>query len=132
MENKKTNAPANADQSILQEQTSANLNSGQQDDYNKPAAINQGKDNDITQLNHLSDNILELSIFAERANFMLCSLLNNADESKEQSWISFNFPNIVTMANIALDYMCQVNKSISEIETQVNTYIDSIRSKNNE
>ena len=41
MENKKTNAPANAVQSILQEQTNANRNSGQQDDYNKPAAINQ-------------------------------------------------------------------------------------------
>ncbi len=89
-------------------------------------------DNNITQLNHLSDNILELSIFAERANFMIGSLLNTTVESTEKCYKVYNFPNIVTMANIAFDYMCQVNKSISEIETQVNTYIDSIRRKNNE
>lgn len=86
----------------------------------------------ITQLNKLSDDILELSIFAERANFMICSLLNNADESNEDCLKLFNFPNIVTMANIVFDYMCKVTQSVSEIKTQVNTYIDSIRSKNNE
>ncbi|MDE5671444.1 MAG: hypothetical protein K2J59_08295 [Eubacterium sp.] len=85
------------------------------------------KNNDITKLNRISDNILELSLFADRAKFMLCSLLNDADESKEDCWILFNFPNIVTMANIALDYMCQVDKSISEIETQLNTYIDKLK-----
>ena len=89
-------------------------------------------DNNITQLNHLSNNILELSIFAERANFMIDSLLNTADESTEKCYKVYNFPTIVTMANIASDYMCQVDKSISEIKTQVNTYIDSIRRKNNE
>lgn len=41
-------------------------------------------DNNITQLNHLSNNIFELSIFAERANFMIGSLLNTADESTEE------------------------------------------------
>ncbi len=87
------------------------------------------KNNDITKLNCISDNILELSLFADRAKFMLGSLLNDADESKDNCWILYNFPNIVTMANIALDYMCQVNKSISEIEIQVNTYIDSLKDR---
>ncbi len=90
------------------------------------------KDNNITQLNQLSDNILELSIFADKAKFMLASLLNDADDSKEDCYILFNFPNIVTMANIAFDYIYQVNKAISKIETQVNTYIDSLRSNKNE
>lgn len=90
------------------------------------------KDNDITQFNRLSDNIRELSTFADRENFMISSLLETTDKSNEDHVILFNFPNIVTMANIASDYMRKVHKSISEIETQVNTYIDSMRSENNE
>lgn len=83
--------------------------------------------NRIIELNQISDNVLELSIFAERAKFMLSSLLNDADDSKEDCYILFNFPNIVTMANIAFDYIHQVNEAISEIKTQVNTYIDKLK-----
>ena len=129
MENKKTNAPANADQSILQEQTNANLNSGQQDDYNKPAAINQELRVHLSKILEIDDNLTETSISAKYAHFMICSILGDVEEmSGNTDIILLNFKNIVTMVNIALDYIHKVNQSISNIETQVSNYIDSLRS----
>ena len=129
MENKKTNAPANADQSILQEQTNANRNSGQQNDYNKPATINQELRTHLSEMLEIDDNLTETSISANYARFMICSILSDVDEmSGNKDIILLNFKNIVTMVNIALDYIHKVNQSISNIETQVSNYIDSIRS----
>ena len=95
MENKKTNAPANAVQSILQEQTNANLNSGQQDDYNKPATINQELRTHLKKVNEITDCIADINISAEYANFMINTLLNEADEITDNASILINFKSIV-------------------------------------
>ena len=131
-EKKKENAlvqSTKADKSIRK----ANHNSGKQDNYNKPAAINQEVRTHLSKILEIDDNLTETSISADYARFMICSVLSDVDEmSGNADIILFNFKNIVTMVNIALDYIYKVNQSISDIETQVSNYIDSLRSVCNE
>lgn len=86
------------------------------------------KDN-LRKLINISDDICALSVNADKLNFLICSLLGKTKEAKDNYSKLFIYPNLVTFAEIALDYICKVNKDIANIETQINKYIDQLKSQ---
>ncbi|MDE6412756.1 MAG: hypothetical protein K2K42_02490 [Eubacterium sp.] len=131
MENKKKNAldpPTKADKS----KTSTNCNSSKQDNYNKPAAINQELRAHLSEILEITDDIAEINISAQYADFMINSLIVESDQMKESAAILLNFKNIVTMARIALDYSYKAKKSASELLERCMDYTKSLRSVCNE
>lgn len=88
------------------------------------------KENLKTML-EMDDNITEISISVDYAKFMICSILNDAETATDNAAIIFNHKNIITMANIAFDYINNINKALSRLKKKSENYIETLRSCDN-
>lgn len=88
------------------------------------------KENLKTML-EMDDDITEISIFVDYAKFMICSILNDAEHATDNATIVFNHKNVITMTNIAFDYINNVNKALSELKKKSENYIETLRSCDN-
>jgi len=85
------------------------------------------KNNELSRLINISDNICELSIAADKVNFIICSLLGETEEATEETAKLIIYPHLVTFAEIALEYICKVNKTATIVTQQVDDYINILK-----
>jgi len=83
------------------------------------------KNNELSRLINISDNICELSIAADKVNFIICSLLGETEEATEETAKLIIYPHLVTFAEI--EYICKVNKTATIVTQQVDDYINILK-----